>query len=139
MDSMIGYKSAKYIDFGWAAAKLDDIFNFLPARINAILVPLACLLIGKNSKGSLAVIIKDGNKHPSPNSGISEAAFAGALGVQLGGECTYEGAQHFKPHLGKALTPLHISHIYSSINISLICSAMMIALNSLVFLIFEVL
>jgi len=134
MDSMIGYKNSKYVDFGWAAARFDDVLNFVPARINAVLVPLACFALRKNSRESLAAIIRDGKRHPSPNSGIAEAAFAGALGVQLGGESTYDGVPHFKPYLGSAGTLLDVSHIRGAIHLSIVCATTMIALGSLVLL-----
>lgn len=128
IDSMIGYKNDKYSDFGWAAARLDDVFNYVPARINAVLVAIASFIAGKNGTGALLTMFKDGGKHPSPNSGLAEAAFAGALDVQLGGESTYEGIRHYKPHLGAPVVPLEISHIRTSLTITLICSILMVGL-----------
>jgi adenosylcobinamide-phosphate synthase len=126
LDSMIGYKNPKYLYFGWAAAKLDDVFNYIPARINTMLVPLAGLVTGHNPKEAVAASIADGRKHLSPNSGLSEAAFAGALGIQLGGECTYRGEKQYRPLLGKPLNPVRPAHVHRSIRICLAASIIML-------------
>ena len=84
LDSMVGHKNEKYVRFGWASARLDDLANYIPARISAILIPIASFLCGYGFKDSLRIACRDGRKHESPNSGIPEAAMAGALGVQLG-------------------------------------------------------
>jgi len=110
LDSMVGYKYAKYLNFGWAAAKLDDIANYVPARITGQLIVIAAFLVslvidGKNAvsiaRRSFSVMMRDGRKHPSPNSGIPEAAMAGALGVRLGGPSFYEGVLVQKPYIGE--------------------------------------
>jgi len=80
LDSMVGYKSERYLYFGWFSAKLDDLANFLPARISALLIPLVAFLLMRKGKDSLRIILRDGKKSPSPNAGIPEAGFAGALG-----------------------------------------------------------
>ena len=85
-DSMIGYKNDKYLEFGWAAAKLDDVMNFFPARISALLIVLAT-----GSKDAVAVVKADSGHHRSPNAGWPEAAMAGALGVALSGPRVYFG------------------------------------------------
>lgn len=100
MDSMLGYKSARYIDFGWAAARLDDAANFLPARLTACLLPIAAWSLGLDARSAWSTMRRDGRKHPSPNSGISEAGFAGALGVSLGGTSSYGGQRQARPTLG---------------------------------------
>lgn len=100
LDSMIGYKNERYLKFGWAGARLDDVANYLPARISRFFIPLAALICGANVYKSLTVSMFEGHKHPSPNSGISEAAFAGALGIRLGGESTYNGVVSNKPFIG---------------------------------------
>lgn len=86
LDSMVGYKNEKYIRFGWASARLDDVANYIPARICTVLIPTASFLCGYGFQNSLRVAFRDGRKHESPNSGIPEAAIAGALKVQLGGQ-----------------------------------------------------
>ncbi len=109
LDSMVGYKNEKYISFGWAAAKLDDIVNFIPARITGFLIVIASLcyflirqpgLALSAARHSLSVMIRDGRNHTSPNSGIPEAAMAGCLGVRLGGPSTYGGLPVQKPFIG---------------------------------------
>ncbi len=94
-DSMIGHKTEKYRDFGWAAARLDDCANFIPARLSALIIALAAL-----SLNSLKSAWRDGRKHASPNSGYPEAAMAGALGVALGGKRSYDGIIHSSPIIG---------------------------------------
>lgn len=101
MDSMIAYKNEKYLEFGWAAAKLDDLVHFLPARIaGAVVIPLAALLCKLNYQASFRTMKQDRLKHPSPNSAHSESAFAGALDLTLGGISTYTGIKSYKPLLG---------------------------------------
>lgn len=106
LDSMFGYRNERYLKFGWAAARLDDLVNYLPARITAALVPLAAALVGARPLQALRCLVRDGKKHPSPNSGLTEAAMAGALGVRLGGASSYFGVPSTKPFLGDPLEPL---------------------------------
>lgn len=113
LDSMIGYKNEKYRNFGWAAARLDDIANYIPARITGVLIVASVYFINlcryvvrqgtevfEGAKTAFAIMIRDGKNHSSPNSGIPEAAMAGALGVRLGGTSTYEGVEVVKPYIG---------------------------------------
>jgi len=100
LDSMVGYKNEKYINLGWASAILDDIANFIPARIAAIILPISSLICGKDYSNSVKILKRDGQKHPSPNSGIPEAAIAGALRIRLGGPSTYNGIFSDKPFIG---------------------------------------
>lgn len=106
MDSMIGYKNERYLHFGWAAARLDDIANYLPARITAGLIVIAAALLRLRWRSALAVVLRDAHLQPSPNSGYPEAALAGALGVQLGGLNHYFGRAVRKPFLGDPTTEL---------------------------------
>ncbi len=110
LDSMVGYKNAQYRYFGWAAARLDDLANYLPSRLAGLVITLSVFLVVLARNGgeafpaatrSLSVMIRDGRKHPSPNSGIPEAAMAGALGVMLGGPSTYGGVLSDKPFIGE--------------------------------------
>ncbi|MHB8836318.1 MAG: adenosylcobinamide-phosphate synthase CbiB [Candidatus Methylomirabilia bacterium] len=111
LDSMFGYKTGRYLKFGWASARLDDAVNYIPARITAAFVPLAAMAVGARPLQSLRCLVRDGKKHPSPNSGLAEAAMAGALGVRLGGVSSYFGAPSTKPYLGEPLEPLGKGHI----------------------------
>ena len=92
MDSMIGHRDERYARFGWAAARLDDVLNFIPARITFLLMPIAALFAGGRPLAAWRIGWRDGRKHASPNAGVAEATMAGALGVQLGGPATYGGA-----------------------------------------------
>ncbi len=106
LDSMCGYRNERYREFGWASARLDDVANFIPARLSVLLVALAALLLGYDARAALKCALRDGRSQPSPNSGYPEAAVAGALGVQLGGLNTYQGVASRKATLGDALRPL---------------------------------
>lgn len=104
MDSMIGYKNDKYMDYGRCAAKLDDLVNFLPARISAILIIASCLLLGKeyDTANAFAIFKRDRYCHASPNSAQTESACAGALGIRLAGDTSYFGKMVKKPYIGDA-------------------------------------
>ncbi len=107
LDSIVGYKNAKYKNLGWAAARLDDTANFIPARITGVVIVMASTVVkfmgrnGVKGVGALKIMLRDGRKHTSPNSGIPEAAMAGALGVSLGGPSMYDGIIIEKPFIGE--------------------------------------
>ncbi|MBI5587646.1 MAG: cobalamin biosynthesis protein CobD, partial [Deltaproteobacteria bacterium] len=101
LDSMVGYKNERYLDFGWFSARLDDAANYVPARIAGVLLAASAFILGYNWSGSFKTMWRDGKKHPSPNSGIPEASVAGALGVKLGGPSTYSGVVSGKPFIGE--------------------------------------
>jgi adenosylcobinamide-phosphate synthase len=106
LDAMVGHRSERHLRFGWAAARLDDAANLIPARITAALtVVLAPVVAGRSTSASRAWR-RDGHKHPSPNAGPVEAAFAGALGRTLGGRLTYSGRVEDRPLLGNGPAPL---------------------------------
>ena len=102
MDSMVGYKNDRYLHFGRAAAKLDDVVNFLPARISALLMIVAAFLSGKsyNGRQEWRIWHRDSRKHASPNSAQTESVCAGALGIQLAGDASYFGKVVKKPYIG---------------------------------------
>lgn len=128
LDSMVGYRNEKYKDFGWFSARVDDLLNFIPARLSALLLALASGLCGKNGWSALRIALRDGKNNPSPNSGIPEAAVAGALGVQLGGLSYYNSKPSLKPLIGDKIYSLELKHIRESIKISYICSAITVVL-----------
>ncbi|MGG6313906.1 adenosylcobinamide-phosphate synthase CbiB [Paenibacillus macerans] len=101
LDSMVGYKNAKYIDLGWASARLDDIANYIPARLTALLLFAAAWALRLDARGAWRAVRRDAPKHPSPNSGYPEAAVAGALGIRLGGENSYHGVVSFRAYMGE--------------------------------------
>jgi adenosylcobinamide-phosphate synthase len=133
LDSMVGYKNDKYLDFGWASARFDDICNFIPARVTGILLMLAFVLTGKPVSKAMEAVRNDAPKHPSPNSGIPEAAIAGALGIRLGGGNYYGGRQSFRAYMGTAEKALNRKHILDTVRIMKIVSAIMVLLGSGVF------
>ncbi|MBE0478762.1 cobalamin biosynthesis protein CobD, partial [Candidatus Aerophobetes bacterium] len=106
LDSVLGYKNDKYFYFGWFCARLDDFANFIPARLSALIIPVAAFLIRKKAKDSFRTILRDGRKSPSPNAGIPEAGFAGALGIKLGGTNFYQGKREDRPLIGDSLREL---------------------------------
>ncbi|WP_224959972.1 adenosylcobinamide-phosphate synthase CbiB [Geomonas subterranea] len=106
LDSMVGYKNERYLEFGWASARFDDLANYLPARLTGLLMVLAAPMCGLNGGGAWRILRRDGRNHSSPNSGFPEAAAAGALGVRLGGANRYFGKVVEKPTIGDPLLPL---------------------------------
>lgn len=100
LDSMVGYKNDKYLNLGCVSAKLDDVANFIPARLTAIFMPLGAFLCGMNGLNSFKIAIRDRKNHKSPNCAFAEGAAAGAIGVQLGGTNIYFGQEVYKPTIG---------------------------------------
>jgi adenosylcobinamide-phosphate synthase len=135
MDSMFGYKNERYLHFGSCAARLDDLVNFLPARISGCSLVLAALFCGHDMKNSLHILLRDRQQHSSPNAGWPEAAMAGALRIQLGGTSSYFGKQSEKPTLGDPLIVPTTQHISQAnmlvITASLLC---LLFLSSIYFL-----
>ena len=106
LDAMVGHRSARYLRFGWASARLDDVANWVPARVTAALTA-ACAPLVRDAKPAavLRIVHRDGGAHPSPNAGRCEAAFAAALGVRLGGTNVYGGVVEKRPELGEGRSP----------------------------------
>ena len=102
LDSMVGYKNEKYFYFGWASAKLDDLWNYLPARISGILIIISAFFLGYDGQNAWRIFWRDRYQHKSPNSAQSEAACAGALSLQLAGPISYGGIKQSKPTIGDA-------------------------------------
>lgn len=111
MDSMVGYKNERYLYFGRAAARLDDLANYIPSRLSALLLILAAAVGGQDWKNAWKIWRRDRRNHPSPNSAQTESAMAGALGVRLGGPAFYFGELHDKPTIGDPLRPIERSDI----------------------------
>ena len=111
LDSMVGYKNSRYLKMGWASARMDDLLNYIPARLTALLLIFAAPLAGCSASGAARITFRDRMKHPSPNSGYPEAAAAGALGVRLGGTASYNGVSSRKEYLGDQLQSLD-EHTY---------------------------
>ncbi len=105
LDAMIGHRSPRYARFGWAAARLDDAANFAAARVAGALVVVCAPLVGGSPGGALRAWRRDAARHPSPNAGVVEATFAGALGVRLGGPTQYRHQLEIRPTLGDGHIP----------------------------------
>lgn len=111
MDSMVGYTNDRYRYLGTAAARLDDVLNFVPARLTGVLMCLVAPLVGLDGRGAWRIFCRDRKKHASPNSAHPEAACAGALGVQLAGSASYFGVVHDKPTIGDDARPIEPADI----------------------------
>jgi len=131
-DSMVGYKNEKYMDFGKFSAKLDDVANFIPARITGILIVIASMILGYDYKNSLKIFIRDRKNHSSPNSGHAEAGVAGALGVQFGGRVSYFGKEVDKPVIGNKIKDFELEDIKKNIKIMYVASFLSLAVFSVI-------
>ena len=117
LDAMVGHRSERYRWFGWAAARLDDLLNLAPARVGGLLAALAAPLVGGSPRAALAVARRDAARHPSPNAGVVEAAFAGALGVRLGGVNVYGGEVEDRGTLGDG-RPVEVGDVERAVRLS---------------------
>ena len=133
LDSMVGYKNEKYIDFGKFSAKLDDVANFIPARITGIFIILASMILGYNGKEAWRIFFRDRKNHSSPNSAHSEASVAGALGVQFGGRVSYFGKDVDKPTIGDKKKEFEIEDIKKNIKIMYATSFLSLVVFSAIF------
>lgn len=122
LDSMVGYKNDKYIDFGKISAKIDDVANFIPARITGILIVISSFILRYDYKNALKVFFRDRKNHSSPNSAHSEASVAGALGVQFGGKVSYFGKEYDKPTIGDKKKDFELEDIKKNIKIMYVTS-----------------
>jgi len=117
MDSMLGYKNEKYFYFGRVAARLDDVANFIPARITGLLFIGAAIILRLDYKNAFKMMRRDAKKHPSPNGGWAEATVAGALNIRLGGVNYYFGKKHFRAYMGEPTEILEAAHILGAIRL----------------------
>jgi adenosylcobinamide-phosphate synthase len=129
LDAMVGHRSERYAEFGWAAARLDDVLSWPAARVSVALTAVTAPVVG-GSPGAVARIARrDGGAHPSPNAGQIEAAFAGALRVRLGGPLAYAGAREQRPFLGDGAPP-EVADIRRATRLSLAVGAAAAALGA---------
>ena len=142
LDSMVGYKNDKYLYFGRFSAKLDDVLNFIPSRISGLLLVLASPLACLSMEGAWKIFRRDRRNHASPNSAQTEAAAAGALGVQLAGDAYYFGKLYKKPTIGDPLRPVEYEDIrrvnrlmYAAVCLALVLAVLAAAAANLSFLI----
>ncbi len=105
LDAMVGYRNERYRDFGWAAARTDDLANLLPARLSGLLTAATAPLVGGSPAAALRAWRRDAARHPSPNAGVAESTMAGALGVRLGGRTQYRHGAELRPTLGDGPAP----------------------------------
>lgn len=134
LDSMVGYLDEKYRDVGWSSARTDDVLNFVPARLTALLMCLAAFLTGLDGKNAWRIVRRDHANHKSPNCAWSEAAAAGALHIQLGGTHDYFGKPVEKPTIGDADRPARrgdIAKVNRLLYVSGALAAALIALAAL--------
>lgn len=134
LDSMVGYKNERYLEFGWASARFDDVCNYIPARITGLVLLVSFMIMGKPFGTAYSLIQRDAPKHPSPNSGIPEAAVAGALGIRLGGVNYYGGVKSFREYMGEPKAPLQKRHIDETIKIMYTASVTALLLGSAIYL-----
>lgn len=135
MDSMVGYKNETYILFGRCAAKLDDIANFIPARISAILMILASFICGFNGKNAFKIFRRDRYNHKSPNSAQTESVCAGALEIQLAGNASYFGELMKKPTIGDNIREISKDDIKKSVKLMYVSSVLSVILSVLILII----
>lgn len=125
LDSMVGYKNERYLYFGRAAAKIDDVANFIPARLSVpVIAAAAQLLTGRYGRRAWRTAIAEGARHTSPNAGYPEAAFSGALGVKLNGPNTYGGRMVEKPYIGTRFGAANRGHIKKACDLMMLSALM---------------
>ncbi|GAB6988258.1 adenosylcobinamide-phosphate synthase CbiB [Paenibacillus pini] len=132
LDSMVGYKNDKYMNLGWASARLDDIANYIPARLTALLLIMCSWLLRLDYIRAARTIRRDARLHPSPNSGFPESAVAGALGIRLGGENVYHGVASFRAYMGEATRALEAKDIMTTARLMVTVSVLFIVIGSLI-------
>ncbi|MCF8079750.1 MAG: adenosylcobinamide-phosphate synthase CbiB [Desulfobacterales bacterium] len=134
LDAMIGYRNERYRRFGAFAARLDDVANWLPARISVGLIAAASQLLSGRSRQAMRTAMREGNHHTSPNAGFPEAAFAGALAVRLGGPSRYGGEMVDKPFLGENYGPVLAGDILRARDLMVLSSLLALVAMALLFL-----
>jgi len=120
LDSMVGYKNEKYVNFGKASARIDDILNYIPARLSIPLIAIASQILAGKGMLSFKTAVEEGSNHSSPNAGLPEAAFAGALAVKLNGPNTYDGKRVDKPFIGIRFGETKTDHIKKACDIMML-------------------
>ena len=133
LDSTVGYKNDKYYYLGFASAKIDDIANFIPARIGVVLLSIGSLFAGFKFKNALKIGIRDRKNHKSPNCAFSEGAVAGALGIQLGGTNVYFGKEVYKPTIGDKNREIEIEDIVRTNKIMYVSSIISIIIFTAIY------
>ena len=122
LDSMVGYKNEKYLHFGKAPARMDDILNYIPARLSIPLIAIASQILAGSGMLAFKTAVQEGSNHSSPNAGLPEAAFAGALTVKLNGPNYYDGKLVDKPYIGVRFGEVRIEHIKKACDMMILSS-----------------
>lgn len=130
LDSMVGYKNDKYINLGWASARLDDAANWIPARITAVLLVVSAWIMQLDPRAAWEAVRRDAKQHPSPNSGYSESAVAGAIGIRLGGFNVYKGIRSFRAYMGEPREELRKDHIRMAAKLMYLSSSLFVLLSA---------
>ena len=128
MDSMIGYKNDKYLYFGRVAARADDVWNYIPARLTGLMLVAVAFLLGFDWRSAWRILRRDAAKHPSPNGGWTESTVAGALGIRLGGLNYYFGKPSFRTYMGDPIYELEARHISQAIRMMYATTVMFLLL-----------
>ncbi len=132
LDSMVGYRNERYLYLGWASARADDILNYIPARVTAIIMGVSAFIIRLDWRGAFRIMLRDGRRHPSPNAGFPEAAVAGGLRVRLGGGAYYSGVYSPKPHIGDSIEPVELKKVFDALKLMHLTSLTGVTLATLV-------
>jgi adenosylcobinamide-phosphate synthase len=127
LDSMVGYRNERYIHFGKVSARLDDILNFIPARLSVPVIAMAAEILAHRGKIAFLTAVEEGSHHLSPNSGRPEAAFAGALGVRLNGPNRYHGRLVEKPYIGARFPDIQPIHVDRACDIMILSALLWVA------------
>ncbi len=132
LDSMVGYKNEKYESFGWFSAKMDDLANYIPARIGGIFILMAAALMKLDIGPGIKTVLSDARKHKSPNSGIPEAITAGVLGIRLGGWNSYGGVASFREYMGEKLRETGPEDIKTAVKLSFITAIVALIVGEII-------
>ncbi|WP_129726403.1 adenosylcobinamide-phosphate synthase CbiB [Ectobacillus funiculus] len=138
LDSMVGYKNEAYRNLGWASARMDDVMNYIPARLTGVLIMVTCFFMRLNVRRAWTAIRRDAKLHPSPNSGIPEAAVAGALGIQLGGTNFYQGIPSHRAKMGEPLRLIQKQDIILTVRIMNIAATICVAVLCVIGVLFVI-
>lgn len=126
LDSMVGYRNERYAWYGKASARLDDVFNYVPARLSGWLLALSASLCGHSGGGALRAVRRYASLHPSPNSGHPESAVAGALGIRLGGVNSYNGVESRRAYMGEELRGMDRNDIRRTVRMLHVCGGLLL-------------
>lgn len=135
LDSMVGYKTERYRQIGFVSAKMDDLFNLIPARLTGLFLILSARILHFDAKKALKIGWRDRYQHASPNSAFSEAVVAGALGIQLGGSHIYHGEVIEKPTIGDNRSPVVAEHILSSVDMLFLSTSVALIIFSVIYIV----